>query len=169
MHKTMYPNMWQIGAVIQQHLNSLKNVLASSSLKSLYLTKHVLLTATAPIDYDATTVVASNISATQVPAPHHAFGMLVGPSLAIADTSATLLFLTKCAQCQNKWHEPTPISITLPDSHKIFSLHICNILIPGPPTILTGHIMPDMTTATLFGIRILSKAGCKVIFDDTKC
>ena len=29
--------------------------------------------------------------------------------------------------------------------------------------------MPDMTTASLFGIRILCKAGCTVIFDDDKC
>jgi hypothetical protein len=29
--------------------------------------------------------------------------------------------------------------------------------------------MPDMTTASLFGIHILCKAGCKVLFDDNKC
>jgi hypothetical protein len=29
--------------------------------------------------------------------------------------------------------------------------------------------MPDMTTASLFGIRILCKAGCKVVFDNEKC
>jgi hypothetical protein len=32
-----------------------------------------------------------------------------------------------------------------------------------------GHIMPDMTTASLLGIRILFKAGCKVVFDDKNC
>jgi hypothetical protein len=29
--------------------------------------------------------------------------------------------------------------------------------------------MPDITTASLFGIRILCKAGCKVVFDDATC
>jgi hypothetical protein len=29
--------------------------------------------------------------------------------------------------------------------------------------------MPDMTTASLFGIHILCKVGCKVLFDDNKC
>ena len=29
--------------------------------------------------------------------------------------------------------------------------------------------MPDMTTVSLFGIRILCKAGCKVLCDSNKC
>jgi hypothetical protein len=29
--------------------------------------------------------------------------------------------------------------------------------------------MPDMTTALLFGIRVLCKAGCTVTFDEDKC
>jgi hypothetical protein len=32
-----------------------------------------------------------------------------------------------------------------------------------------GHIMPDMTSASLFGIRVLCKAGCMIVFDDNKC
>jgi hypothetical protein len=32
-----------------------------------------------------------------------------------------------------------------------------------------GHIMPDMTSASLFGIRVLFKAGCMIVFDDNKC
>jgi hypothetical protein len=62
-----------------------------------------------------------------------------------------------------------PITVKLPDGRKIKSAHICDIVIPGLPTILTEHIMPDMTTASLFGICILRKAGCKVLFDDNKC
>ncbi len=52
---------------------------------------------------------------------------------------------------------------------KISSTHNCEVHIPGLPTVLIGHIMPDMTTASPFGIRILYKAGCKVVFDDDKC
>jgi hypothetical protein len=61
-----------------------------------------------------------------------------------------------------------PSSVTLPDGCQIVSSHVCDICIPGLPTTLTGHIMPDMTTAALFGIRILCKAGCKVIFNEEK-
>ena len=94
---------------------------------------------------------------------------MIAPSIAIADTGATSLFLTKNAPCLNKRPADSPISVTLPDGRKIFSSHICDVRIPGLPTMLTGHIMPDMTTASLFGIRVLCKAGCKVIFDNEKC
>ncbi len=90
-------------------------------------------------------------------------------SLAVADTGATLFFLTKDAPCQNKRQATNPITVTLPDSCKIMSIHICNITIPGLPTVLTGHIMPDMTTALLFGTQVLCKAGCTETFDDFKC
>jgi hypothetical protein len=94
---------------------------------------------------------------------------LIGPSLAIADTGATSFFLTKGAPCQNKHRATNPITVKLPNGRKIKSTHICNIVIPGLPTVLTGHIMPNMTTSSLFGIRILCKLGCKVLFDNNKC
>ena len=94
---------------------------------------------------------------------------MINPSHAIADTGATSLFLTKGAPCLNKRRTQTPISVTLPDGRKITSSHICDVRIPGLPTVLTGHIMPEMTTASLFGIRILCKAGCKIVFDEEKC
>ncbi len=153
--------------MIKQQLNKLKNILAPS-LKSPYPTKNIP-PATASNDDNDATVITSNNSAMQVHTPHHALGMLVGPSLAIADTGATLLFLTKGAPCLNKRRATTPILVTLPDGCKIFSLHTCNVAIPGLPTVLTGHIMPDMTTASLLGIQILCKAGCKVVFDDRNC
>jgi len=34
--------------------------------------------------------------------------------------------------------------------------------------VLTGHIVPGITMASLIRIRILCKAGCKVVFDDEK-
>jgi len=35
--------------------------------------------------------------------------------------------------------------------------------------ILTRNIVPGLSVASLMGIRVLCKAGCKVIFTDTKC
>jgi hypothetical protein len=37
-----------------------------------------------------------------------------------------------------------------------------------PPTVLTGHIIPSLSIASLIGIWPLCKAGCKVLFDNTK-
>jgi hypothetical protein len=46
---------------------------------------------------------------------------------------------------------------------------MCNIIIPGLPTILTGHIVPKLTVASLIGIRVLCEAGCTVVFTKSKC
>ncbi len=115
------------------------------------------------------TIIASNTSLPNNTVAHHALGMMFEPSQAIADTGATSLYLTKGAPCENKRIATNPISVTLPDGRRIHSTRVCDIRIPGLPSILTGHIMPEMTTALLFGIRILCKAGCKVTFDNDKC
>jgi hypothetical protein len=49
------------------------------------------------------------------------------------------------------------------------SMHVFGVIFLGLPTVLTGHILPDMTTASLSGIRILCKVGCTVVFNDNKC
>ncbi len=49
------------------------------------------------------------------------------------------------------------------------STHICDLKIPGLPYVLERHIMPDLTVASLVGIRILCKLGCTVLFTDTAC
>jgi len=69
----------------------------------------------------------------------------------------------------NKRIASTPLTINLPDGKKVKSSHICDINIPGLPTILMGHIVPSLTVASLIGIRPLCKAGCQVLFDDKKC
>ena len=49
------------------------------------------------------------------------------------------------------------------------STHVCDYKIPGLPTLLEGHIVPELTVALLISIRVLCKAGCIVIFTDTMC
>jgi hypothetical protein len=49
------------------------------------------------------------------------------------------------------------------------STHMCDIIIPGLPTTLVGHIVPELSIASLFGIRVLTEAGCTVKFDIEKC
>jgi hypothetical protein len=62
-----------------------------------------------------------------------------------------------------------PLTISLPDGKVVKSTHVCNFELPGLPTILEGHIVPDLTMALLVGIRILCKAGCIIIFKKTAC
>jgi hypothetical protein len=49
------------------------------------------------------------------------------------------------------------------------STHMCNIQIDGLPVTLTGHIIPDLSIALFFGIRILTEAGCDVTFTKVDC
>jgi hypothetical protein len=49
------------------------------------------------------------------------------------------------------------------------STHMCDIVIFGLPFVLTGHIIPDLSIASLFGIWVLTEAGCNVTFDKHSC
>jgi hypothetical protein len=57
----------------------------------------------------------------------------------------------------------------MPNGRKMQSTHMCNITIPGLPTIITGHILPHLTVALLVGVRPLCKAGCQVLFSNNYC
>jgi hypothetical protein len=46
---------------------------------------------------------------------------------------------------------------------------VCDINIPGLPTTLKGHIVPNLAVVSLFGIRVLCKARCTVVFKDKTC
>jgi hypothetical protein len=100
--------------VIDTHFNSVKRVTCSSTTS--YPTKVNVAASVAHSDNDNdATVITSNRSCNEHHDAHHAFGMLIGPSLAIADTGATPFFLTKGAPCQNKQRAVNPITIKLPD------------------------------------------------------
>jgi hypothetical protein len=62
-----------------------------------------------------------------------------------------------------------PLTISLPDGKVVRSTHVCNFELPSLPSILEGHIVLDLTVASLVGIRILCKAGCIIIFTKTAC
>jgi hypothetical protein len=88
---------------------------------------------------------------------------------AITDTGPTSVFVMKETKVQSKCRAMNPISISLPDATKVQSTHICEVTIPSLPVTLTGHIVPEMTMASLLGIRVLCKAGCKVVITNTMC
>jgi hypothetical protein len=62
-----------------------------------------------------------------------------------------------------------PLKVSLADGWQVMSTHMCDIHIKGLPVVLTGHIIPDLSITSLFGIRVLTKAGCKVTFTRNKC
>ncbi len=57
------------------------------------------------------------------------------------------------------------LQVPLADGQQVLSTHMCNIINVLPVTLM-GHIIPDFSIVSLFGIRVLTKAGCKITFDD---
>ena len=103
------------------------------------------------------------------PSMQYLNAMTIATSELIADTGATSIFIMEGVGVKNKRPAIKPLTINLPDGRQIKLTHICDIDIPGLSKTLTGHIVPDLAIASLFGIRVLCKAGCKVVFDDDKC
>jgi hypothetical protein len=58
---------------------------------------------------------------------------------AIANTGATSIFIMDGVDVVNKWVSPKPLTINMSDGHKVKSAHICDITIPGLPTVSIGQ------------------------------
>ncbi len=103
------------------------------------------------------------------PMPQYLNAIMIATNQAIANTGATSIFIMEGADVDNKRIGTDPLTINLPDGKKVVSTHVCDIKIPGLPTMLMGHILPSLKVASLIEIRPLCKAGCKVVFDNEKC
>jgi hypothetical protein len=151
--------------VVNIDVNSLNSV---THTYSLYPTPNQLCLASAYCaeDDNDVMIVASNCASA---VEHHANAMQIAPTHAVANTGTTSIFIMAGAPTDNIRVVTKPIHISFPDGKKIVSTHVCDVNIPGLPHKLIGHIVLDMKMASLLGICVLCKAGCKVIFDDEKC
>jgi hypothetical protein len=103
------------------------------------------------------------------PMPQYFDARTIATNQVIAKTGDTSIFIMVGADVNNKHLAVKPLTINLPEGKQIKSTHVCNIQIPGLPMVLKGHIVPSLSIASLIGIRLLCKAGCKVIFNNKKC
>jgi len=81
----------------------------------------------------------------------------------------TQIFIMDGTPVHNKQTTICPLKVALADRRRVMSTHMCDIIIPGLPTMLVGHSVPELSIASLFGIRVLTEAGCTVKFDSRKC
>jgi hypothetical protein len=88
---------------------------------------------------------------------------------AVTDLGATQIFVMDGTPVINKRPTTQPLQVALADGHQVMSTHMCSIQINGLPVTLTGHIIPNLSIASLFGIRILMEAGCDVTFTKGDC
>jgi hypothetical protein len=123
---------------------------------------------------DVETIVASNVSPPKVISPPDTIEfanavMPATPPVAITDSGATQIFIMEGTPVNNKRPTDCPLKVALADGRRVMSTHICDVDIPGLPVVLTGHIIPELSIASLFGIRVLTDVGCIVTFDIDKC
>ena len=123
---------------------------------------------------DDVTVVSSNVSQNVHGNPPRSLEfaqatMTMPPHAAIADSGATQIFIMEGTPVKNKRVTTSPLKVALADGRQVMSTHICDVDIPGLPTPLVGHIIPELSIASLFGIRVLTDVGCTVTFDVNKC
>jgi hypothetical protein len=84
---------------------------------------------------------------------------------AIADSEATQIFVMEGTPIENKRITMHPLKVLLANGRQVIFTHMCNIIIGSLPFVPTGHRTPDLSIASLFGIRVLTEAGHKVTFD----
>jgi hypothetical protein len=132
------------------------------------------------ISNDNNTVVTSNVSdgtnieyqtafATNVLTKQSCPQGTITPNEAIADSGAIQIFVMEGTPVLNKQITTCPLKVALADGRRVMSTHMCDIILPGLPTTLVGHIVSELSIASLFGIRVLMEAGCTVTFDNLKC
>ncbi len=68
------------------------------------------------------------------------------------------IFVTEGVPVVNKRPTTPPLKVLLANGRQVMSTHMCDIVIKGLPFTLTGHIIPDLSIASLFGIRVLTNA-----------
>ena len=62
----------------------------------------------------------------------------------------------------NKCHTTKSLKVALANGHQVLTTHECDICIDGLPFVLTGHIIPKLLITSIFGIWVLTEAGCEV-------
>jgi hypothetical protein len=86
-----------------------------------------------------------------------------------SDSGAMQIFVMEGTPVINKRATTNPPTVSLADGHQVLLTHMCNIQIKGLPFPLTGHIIPNLSIASLFGIHVLAEVGCEVTFSKTTC
>jgi hypothetical protein len=150
-------------------------VVAKNNNTLFYVNAASLLNPTQQIDDNNITVVASNSCSsrsTKISSPAPAFAGAVfklKTKNAISDSGATQIFVMDATPVVNKWKTMCLLRVALANGREVTSTHMCDLHINGLPVTLTGHIIPELLVASLFGIGVLTEAECKVRFDNLKC
>ncbi len=85
------------------------------------------------------------------------------------ESGAMEIFIMEEMPVVNKRPTTCPLVVSLADGSKVTLTHMWDIHIDGLLVVLTGHIILELSIASLFGIVVLTEVGCKVQFDKSAC
>jgi hypothetical protein len=85
----------------------------------------------------------------------------------IADSGATQIFVIEGTPVIIKRVTTNPLTVSLANGHQVLLTHMCDIYIESLPFPLTWHNISDLSIASIFGIHVLTKVGCKDTFSKT--
>jgi hypothetical protein len=102
------------------------------------------------VDDDDITVVTSNVSNGSTKSLESAFSLFapqqeskwayIASNEAIADSGTTQIFVMDGIPINNKQKMTCPLKVALANGRQVMLTHMCDIIIPGLPTTLVGHI-----------------------------
>ena len=94
----------------------------------------------------------------------------IAVDMAVADSGATGHFILPGTTVSNMKISKKPLPINLPDGTRLKSTHTCEIIAPMlPKEAIQAHVVPGMAHTSLISMKILTDAGCKVVYDAHEC
>jgi hypothetical protein len=95
--------------------------------------------------FDGTNIEYQTSFTTNVPTKQSCPQGTITPNEAIADLGATQIFVMEGTPVLNKRITTCPLKVALADGRHVISTHMCDIILPGLPTTLVGHIVPELS------------------------
>ena len=100
----------------------------------------------------------------------NALNIKIVVDMAVVDSVATVNFILPDTKVSNMKISKKPLIINLPDDTQLKSTHTCEINVPRlPKEARQAHVVPGMAHTSLIPMKILTDAGCKVVYDAHEC
>ena len=93
----------------------------------------------------------------------------IAVDMAVADSVATGNFILPVTKVSNMKISKKPLTINLPDGTQLKLMHACEINVPRlPKESRQAHGVPCRAHTSLIPMKILTDAGCNVVYDAQK-
>ena len=100
----------------------------------------------------------------------NASNIKIAVDMAVTDSGSMRNFILLGTKVSNMEISKKPLTINLPDGTRLKSTHTCEINVPRlPKESRQAHDVPGIAHTSLISMKILTYAGCKVVYDVHEC